>query len=61
MHTDKKQQQTVHIYTQLANKNDIRPVFLSFLTSVVILRWRNLNSATSCYVTSHTIIFKELF
>ena len=38
IHTDKKQEQTVHIYTQLANKNDIRPVFLSFLTPVVLLR-----------------------
>ena len=46
MHTNKKQQHTVHIYTELANKSDIRPVFLSFLTSVVLFQWRNLNSAT---------------
>ena len=46
MHRAKKQQQTVRIYAQLANKSDIRPVFLSFLTSVVLLQWRNLNRAT---------------
>lgn len=36
MHADKKQQQTVHTITSIANKIDSRPNALSFLTSVVL-------------------------
>ena len=57
MHTDKKQQQTVHMYTQLANKSDIRHVFVflnlccpSSMAPVSIGYWKR---SPVWYVTSH--------
>ena len=56
MHTDKKQQQTVHIYTYLARKSDIR---LDFCPASLLLSFFNdgnlhrlPKALIRCYVTS---------
>ena len=57
MHTDKNQQQTVHIYTLLARKSDIRLGFCPSSPMLSFFHGGDLNrlpeALTRCYVTSY--------